>query len=418
MVDGDAMMGGGKSGKKVTVTDDNKLSDIPDGALEIILEQDPEDADIWYLNVGEDEEGKKLYLYASYNSEDEEEPQEPGDDPSGDDDDETPEFDISELLNMFGNSGAGLKVGTKEAVGDSCQASIAITAAGATIKFNVPGKKNTITMGNAMDAMMQMFGSFMKEEETEGDEPGGQEQGQEQGSTFNFNFSMPSFNCVNEDETEDKLPRIFHFVHADEYEIFISDLHWTTLYSDFDVILPAEEENKLAVYTVTAVEITDFGPRVTLEEVESVKGHEPYLVKGVNRDGSFVLRRADAAPAGAPKKNEGDEAASTNLLKVSDATTGDGAFVLGRENGETGLAPYAEGLMGKGHVYLPEEEVPEGTLFIPLDSNDPDVPTAIVDVTRDENTNDRIYDLQGRDVTNATKHPGIYIKGGKKVIVK
>ena len=46
------------------------------------------------------------------------------------------------------------------------------------------------------------------------------------------------------------------------------------------------------------------------------------------------------------------------------------------------------------------------------------VTAGINDVTLDKNANDIIYDLQGRKVVNGQLPRGIYIKNGKKFIVR
>lgn len=345
MVSDDAMMGGGKSGKAVTV-DNEELSDIPGEALEITLERDTVDTDIWYLNVGTNDNGEKLYLYASDNSSDDEEPS-GGDDESG--------FDITKFLELFGGS-TGLKVGTKEAAGDSCQVSLAISNEGATIKFNVPGKKNSLRMGNAMDALMEMFGSFMNQE-SEDEEPT-----QESGNETSFNFFMANFNCYAEDDEKGILPKIYHFVPADEFEIYISEIHWTTLNSEYDLLLPEAENDKLAVYEVTGINYTSNILVLQLNEVENVKAHVPYLVKGVNRDGTFTLRRAPL-PSDSIMRDE----LSVNLLQISDSTTCDGAYLLGDQDGRAAMLRSNYGKIGSGHVYLPEDVVTNGAAYVLLE---------------------------------------------------
>ena len=411
----DSMLGGGKGVKEVTV-DNDVVSDVPDGVQEIILERDTENPDVWYLNVGENENGEKLYLYASNKPEKEEEPgEEPGGEGEGGE--EESEFDISELLNMIGNfgSGASLKVGTKAEVGDSCQVAINIGADGTTLTFNVPEGKNIIKLGNAMDGFMEMFGSFMNKEDEEG--AGGEEGGEaEESPMSSMDISMPSFNVFDDEDTKAVLPKLYQYVPGDEYDIYIDRTHWTTVVSDYDVTLPEEEENKLAAYIVTGVSLVDnvYESCLVLEEVESIKAGVAYLVTGVNRDGTFTLKRAVEQSSPAPKKSSVKDAdLESNLLKVSDHDTADGAYLLGTDDETVGMVRWNQGVTGSGHAYLPADEVADGRPFIPIKKT-----SSIEGVTVDETiTNSGCYDLWGREVKGKPQ-PGIYILNGRKVIIK
>ncbi len=456
----DSAMGGGKAAKDVTISNDT-ISGVPSGVMEITLERDTENSDIWYLNVGENSDGEKLYLYASDPEEEkaetggETEPESgsgsTGGEGSGEGEtteggEDGSDYDIAGLLSsLLGGGNAGLKIGTKAAVGDSCQVAISIAEEGATLKFNVPEKKNTIMMGNALDGLMNLLSSLGKTEDTgetgEGDESGeGSETGEGNGanhvkrsagssssssgsssgmgsSSSSYNVSMPTFNCYQENDTTGTLPQIYRFSHIDEYEINIDETHWTTLISDFDVTLPEEEENKLEAFIVTDVVLSDDVDEsyLVLEQVESIKGGVPYLLHGVNRDGTFTLEKAEKQNQPSPARKVQEET-EKNLLKISDHDTADGAYLLGSNgNGLAGMVRWNEGVTGSGHAYLPEETIPDQREFVPIVS---ETITAIEDITAPaQKADNRCIDLQGREI-KGTPSPGIYIINGKKVIIK
>lgn len=419
----DAMMGGGKTAKEVDV-EDNKVTNLPDGVQEIILERDTENADIWYLNVGENEDGEKLYLYASNKPESEQE----GDDDDDDDDDDEEEsgFDFTKLMEMIGDFGSsyGLKVGTKTEAGDSCQVAINVAADGTTLTFNVPDKKNIIKLGNGMDGFMEMFGSFLNndEKEEEGEEGSDDDDDDDDDNPMaGINISMPTFNIFDDEDTKATLPQIYHYVPAEEYEIYIDNSHWTTVVSAYDVTTPVEEENKLAVYIVTGVELDDNpnASQLVLEETDMIKAGVPYLVTGVNRDGTFTLTRVDNHQAPVRKNSPARVAnLDDNLLKVSDSETADGAYLLENKDGLAVMARWNEGVTGSGHAYLPEDEVSDGRDYVPVVASEEPVVTGINDVAVSQ-TNAVLgcFDLSGREV-KGKPHPGIYILNGKKVIIK
>ena len=345
----DAMMGGGKGAKDATVENDTVTSSV-DGMQIITLERDTENANFWYLNVGENENGEKLYLYASDNSEDEEEGGEGGEG------DEEGGFNIEQFMTLFNGSGASLKVDTKAAAGDSCQVTINIATDGTTLTFNVPGKKNTIKLGNAMDGLMNMLGSFMNKE----DEEEGGDGGDDSNPMASFNFSMPSFNCFKEDDEDATLPNLYRFVPTDHCDIVIGETHWTSVVTEYDMTLPEEEDDKLAAYIVTGVDLSGFKGHLVLQQVEKLKAGVPYLLTGVHRDGLFTLFRAE-------EQDTTTTDIEGNLLRVSDAETADGAYLLGSDDkGVAGMVRWSEGVTGSGHAYLPSEEVSDGRTFVPV----------------------------------------------------
>jgi hypothetical protein len=419
MVENNAMMGGGKNGSKFEFKDTSKekiaCEDRPKGTFEVVLEKDENNADIWYLNVGEDENGTPLYLYASDSSEVEEEGEGEGDDEGGDN-----KFDINKIMEMF-NSSSGLKVGTRaEATSaegvDSCMATITFNGDIATIKFiNVVGKNkagntvdksNTIMLSSSfdMEEMMNMFSSTGEGEDEEGQE--------ESGSTFDmgsFDMFMAAFNTKKPGDEKSFMPRIYRFVPDPEFDVPIGDAGWKTIVTYKDVKVP---ENVKA-YVATDVIRDDAQTKAILSPVEKLKGGEPYLLYTEAGNGNYtmtLLTEDESEELSAPEKN---------LLLVSDRKTAGekgntSVYVLANKDKGVGFYRWTGGQLGKGRVYLPVEASVAGAdefcSFSEVET------TAIREIDSTDSKVRTYYDLQGRRVLKPTK--GVYIVDGKKQVVK
>ena len=390
-----SMMGGGKGAKTVTISTNDSgkecipFADVPENTQEIILEKE---GDVWYLNVGQDENGDNLYLYASDSSEDkEEDPEEEG---SG--------FDMDSLMEMFMPS-SGMKVATKEVAGDSCKAVISIADGIATISFPMTeGKKNTIMLASSfdMDSMMNMFGG---NEEGNNNEP---EQEEQTSTGMNFDFFMASFNTKKADDEKGIKPRIFAFVQFDEYPISIGTAGWYTFVSDFDV----EKPDNVDAYVVTKVTPTEAQSIATLKEVNQLKGGEPYLLHGSTD--TYTMIRAQ----------EEVEAPKVNLLEISDKTTkgvsgNTTVYVLANKSNGVGFYRWVGGLLGAGRVYLSVNPVvAQGAgEFVTFDFTTTDGISDVEAVGTDADAT--YYNIQGQRVGQA-RQKGLYISKGKKVVVK
>ena len=411
MVENNAMMGGGKNGSKYEFEEGDNTKELipcekaPKGTLEVVLEPAGDDGS-WYLNVGKDENGDNLYLYASDTSEDKEEEQ--GDE-QGDN-----KFDINKIMEMISPS-SGLKTGTMAAAtADSCKATISITENIATISFpKTQGKNNTIMLSSSfdMEEMMGMFGGMggNNNEEQDPDDPN-QEDPNEEESTFDmgsFDMFMAAFNTKKEGEADDKkafMPRIYRFVPDESFGIKVGESGWSSIVTYNDVTIP---EN-LEAYVVTKVREAGTDKTAILAPAEGLKGGHPYLLHTEN-PGSFTLTLSNAVDA--PVKN---------LLQVSDSKTGDGVFVLAKPEGqEAAFYVWDGGLLGSGRVYLPAES---GTslarILIDFYDEPVGIATGITDVKQSSDM--KAYDLQGRRVVapKGQVQKGLYIVNGRKVVIK
>lgn len=106
----------------------------------------------------------------------------------------------------------------------------------------------------------------------------------------------------------------------------------------------------------------------------------------------------------------------TVIADWSTGTTYTGALALGKDDAETpGFYGPSDAKLGPNRAYIPASALPAGVRALSLRFGGE--PTGITTATDGSVlTGGQIYDLQGRRVLNAEK--GLYIVGGKKVLVK
>ena len=199
----------------------------------------------------------------------------------------------------------------------------------------------------------------------------------------------------------------FLFVVTEEtaeksYTLTVGETEWATLFLDFNAAIPED----VKAYTVTAVN----DGYVTLTQVTGVlPAKTGIIVKAA--EGNYTFSYAAEATANV----EG------NLLEgtVTDKNIEGEAYVLGVVDGEVGLykalANGTSWLNNANKAYLPMSAVANKSAeFFGFDW---DGTTGVDEMTEQRAESKEIYDLTGRRV-EAISAPGIYIVGGKKVLVK
>lgn len=438
MVENNAMMGGGKNGSKIEFdaadTGKEKIKSetvIKKKGLQVVLEKADENGTSWYLNVGQDENGDNLYLYASEKKKEESQ--------NDDENQNTGGFNMEEMMEMF-NPSSGLKVGTKagtvnkeDASVDSLKATITIDANSiATIKFPTAENNNTIMLTSSfdMESMMEMFGGMggNNEEEENPDEPTGDDPNKEE-STFDmgsFDMFMASFNTKKPgDETAEEvkapkcfMPRIYRFIPKDTFKITIGSTAWRTIVSYKDVQIP--EDEPVDVYIVTGVQKQSDRSLAILSLVEDKKlaGGAPYLLHYTSPANNYtmnVLAIDEANTLEAPTKNK---------LKKSDRTTKGSStsstvYVLANKSFGPGFYRWIGEELGAGRVYLlvgASGTTANAHEYCGFFVDETGEATAIESIDDFKANVGPFYDLQGRRVDNPSK--GIYIVNGKKIVIK
>lgn len=176
---------------------------------------------------------------------------------------------------------------------------------------------------------------------------------------------------------------------AESFDVAVGAAGWRTLVTSVDATLP----EGLTAYVVT--EYT--AEKATLDEVTSVKAENAYLLKGA--EGTYTLTSTETATA-----------PESNLLKISDATTGNGVYVLANKSNGVGFYRWAGGSLGAGRVYLDVPNAAREFIGFGIDET-----TAIEGVAANV-LYGQFFDLQGRRVAQPQK--GLYIVNGKKVVIK
>ena len=189
------------------------------------------------------------------------------------------------------------------------------------------------------------------------------------------------------------------------YTLTVTDAGWATLYLDFNAEIPALKGEDAGAYIVKTEGLND--EYIVLEPVTGVlPANTGVVVKAAKDDYTFAYSTDEAADV------------TGNLLKgtVTDKNIEGEAYVLGIVDGVVGLykAKMAGGvwLNNANKAYLPKTA---GMSAASYSFRFPG--TTAIENVEVENTDQVIYDLTGRRVETITA-PGIYIVGGKKVLVK
>ena len=210
---------------------------------------------------------------------------------------------------------------------------------------------------------------------------------------------------------------VYDVTEVASFKANISSVGYATFYAPVEVAIP---EN-IKAYYITAEGFN--GEKVTLTQIEGIiPANTAVILEGAEGEYTFSVSETDAA------------AVSGNLLKGTVINTNiiGQAYVLGVVEGKTGLyktqmrnvaLSSASGsvnvfLNNANKAYLPASSVPavaQGTASFSFRFGEG---TTSIDEVKTENGNVKtIYDLTGRRVEAITA-PGIYIVGGRKVLVK
>ncbi len=188
---------------------------------------------------------------------------------------------------------------------------------------------------------------------------------------------------------------------AHEINLTFSSAGYLTWVATADIDFEATER-------VTAYQITEATPQgITAEEVKKAPKGAALLLKGT--DTVELKRTSDVAPL---QNNKMLACTNTSVTGITGSATSTDIYVLG--NGNKGLGFYMlSGTLQAGKGYL-NISVGAGAKpsFIAFEETT-GISNAAVETTEDDGT---YYNLQGVRVMNPQK--GIYIKNGKKIVIK
>ena len=186
--------------------------------------------------------------------------------------------------------------------------------------------------------------------------------------------------------------------------LFINGNEWATFVAEEDLAVP----DGLEAYVVTRVS----GTTMNIEAAAYVPKGVGILLKRTDKTVNSYKGYAYAGEAAPPVSLlKGSATAATSIKAYEDYVLYNDQFEL------AGVSSVA-----KGHAYLPKAAISVATgsrsLSISVGGNDTDV-TGIGAVSSDnEDAEEKWYDLNGRRLSGKPIKKGLYIKDGRKVVIK
>ncbi len=191
---------------------------------------------------------------------------------------------------------------------------------------------------------------------------------------------------------------------------------WGTLILPFDADVPTS----MAAYTCSSLD----GEELVLTEASSIAKNTPYIVEYTGED--ELTEDISCAFSGTPDdfyytlvKQEGEYLVGTlKDIYVPKWDTSVTDYVLQKQNDYVAFYYVAsdEISLTAYHCYLSVPASSDVKAFFSFPSSSADTETAISGIEDGAAAGSAMYDLSGRQVSSPRK--GIYIKGGKKVIIK
>jgi hypothetical protein len=204
------------------------------------------------------------------------------------------------------------------------------------------------------------------------------------------------------------------FVLFEGYQVVIPAGEYVTYYKDEAVRLEEKDKNDIELCTITAVED---GKAVLSDNFDAMKANKPFLLKNTTNEEKTILLIPCTEPDLAvtvAKEFKGTE----GPRDFSEAEMADGDFYVcnGKEfvkvRGAGKLAP------NKAFLFVEGNNTPASIPFRrSIDGGEGT--TSIDNLNVNDNDNEATwYDLNGRKLNGKPAQKGIYIKNGKKIVVK
>ncbi len=290
-----SMFGGSSNSSNITIGEDGKITEVPDDAMILNLEQTNGK---WSLQTGRTADYKMTYLYIS--------------------DTDGGGFGGGSIPGMGG--GAKLKTGKLENINDSCQVTFTFPAGkndSVQIKFNFADRekdgnttvaKNVIRYGKSM--MSSSFGGYEAE------------------------------------STKATLPRLYRLVHPSTFDVTIDESGWSTIVPYTDVKMP----DGLEAFIVAKVEEVEGEKEAVISHVAALKGGEPYLLHKEN--GGAVKLTVSGEGVAKPRVNKLKISDETAEVVYVLANTNDIGFYKKNEILAAGYV-YLPSELGAGQEFIP-----------------------------------------------------------------
>ena len=249
--------------------------------------------------------------------------------------------------------------------------------------------------------------------------------------------AKPTFEDVTFDENKDYVPNEAKFANVTFNRTFVEG--WNGLVLPFDMTIEDAKTtfNASAVKSFSGISVSDNGTILKFEDATSIKAAVPFMIKiaAAPTNNTYTINEVflptTAVNTNAPSYTDGDV---TYTIEGRYTTTGDNEvddgllgmnFTLiqgthfynyGESDGPK-VKAYRAYFVNDSEQGEESESGAAGSKVCGFELDDDAVVTGITDVKSSARVqSDKMFDLQGRVVTGTAK--GIYIKNGKKVIVK
>ena len=205
------------------------------------------------------------------------------------------------------------------------------------------------------------------------------------------------------------------FVLYEGYEVVIPAGEYVTYYKDEAVRLDEKDKNDIELCTITAVED---GKAVLSDNFDAMTASTPFLLKNTTTEEKTIL----LIPCNEPNLavTVADEFIGTLTAKEfteDDMATGDFYVCNGIEfikvRGAGTLAP------NKAYLFVEGNNTPASIPFRRSIGGNGEGTTSIdASLVNSEEVNSVWYDLNGRRLQGKPSQKGVYIKNGKKIVIK
>jgi hypothetical protein len=201
------------------------------------------------------------------------------------------------------------------------------------------------------------------------------------------------------------------------YQVVIPAGEYVTYYKDEAVRLEEKDKNDIELCTITAVED---GKAVLSDNFDAMKANTPFLLKNTTSEEKTILLIPCTEPELAVtvakefKGTEGPCVFSEELMATGDFYVCNGKEFI-KVRGAGTLAA------NKAYLFVEGNNTPASIPFRRSIGGEGEGTTSIDNVNANPNLNDNEatwYDLNGRRLQGKPSQKGIYIKNGKKIVVK
>ncbi len=201
------------------------------------------------------------------------------------------------------------------------------------------------------------------------------------------------------------------------YQVVIPAGEYVTYYKDEAVRLEEKDKNDIELCTITAVED---GKAVLSDNFDAMKANTPFLLKNTTNEEKTILLIPCSEPDLAvtvAKEFKGTE----GPCEFSDKLMATGDFYVC--NGKEFVKVRGAGTLAanKAFLFVEGNNTPASIPFRRSIGGEGEGTTSIDNLNVNDNLNDNEatwYDLNGRKLNGKPAQKGIYIKNGKKIVVK